>query len=432
MTLKRQDRNFGASSAQRLRGIGMFACVLILATMAAQSAQAQSLTVLYTFMGGTDGGHPRENALTLDASGNIYGVTSENGNLGCTTSCGNVFKLDPLGNLTTLHTFSGVDGSSPAFSGVVLDSAGNLYGTTASGTGKLSHGVAYKLSPTGQETVLYNFPTKPGDSKLPESGVVLDPAGKIYGTTQQGGGTGCRGYGCGTVFIIDPKTGNKTTVLFNEKVRGPWTLTRSASGVLYGTTFTGGGGGCLVGCGSVFKVDTSGKLSLLYAFKGAPNDGAVPFAPVILDKAGNLYGVTGVGGNSTACGIGTGCGIVYKIDKAGHETVLYTFQGGSDGAQPQGSLALDLAGNLYGTTVSGGVSAHCGGCGTIYKLDKAGNHTVLYNFDNGTDGAGPIGLVRDNAGDLYGATAQGGFTGGTGICQALYGGCGVVFKLAPH
>jgi len=399
---------------------------LLLAAFGTEPSQAQTYNVLYTFTGGTDGARPAA-ALIRDAAGNLYGTTEENNPYLCNALCGNVFKIDPGGKETTLHTFTdGKDGSGPS-AGVVRDQAGNLYGTTQNGgSGAGSLGVVFKLSPTGKETILHYFPKKPGDGEAPEGGVILDSAGNLYGTTIQGGGGGCN-FGCGTIFKID-KAGKETiTTPFNGTVWAPTNLVEDAAGNFYGTTGLGGGTGCGgVGCGTVYKVDKAGKLTLLYAFQGAP-DGNEPNGPVVLDKAGNLYGVTWVGGDSSACPP-SGCGTVYKIDKTGKETVLHKFSL-ADGFLPYGTLVLDSKGNLYGTTFAGGASCPVSGCGTVYKLDKKGKETVLYSFTGQTDGGFPLaGLVRDEAGNLYGTAYNGGYTK-TGLC--FPSGCGVVFKLTP-
>jgi uncharacterized repeat protein (TIGR03803 family) len=295
------------------------------------------------------------------------------------------------------------------------------------GKGAGSLGVVYKLDPAGKETILHYFPKNSKDGIAPD-GVVLDSAGNLYGTTIEGPGSGC-GYGCGVIFKLN-KVGKETiTTRFNE--RGYWQpgyLVRDAAGNEYGVTGVGGGDGCGgIGCGAVFKVDTAGKLTVLYAFQGG-SDGISPNGNVVLDKAGNLYGVTWEGGNTSACPP-SGCGTVYKIDKTGKETVLHRFSL-RDGFLPYGGLVLDSQSNLYGTTFAGGANCLPGGCGTVYKLDETGKETVLYSFSGGTDGEQPMaGLVRDGSGTLYGTTIDGGYTGGTGLCFPI--GCGVVFKLTP-
>ena len=167
-----------------------------------------------------------------------------------------------------------------------------------------------------------------------------------------------------------------------------------SAGNLYGSTQGGAHG-----CGAVYKVNHSGKGTVLYTFT-CGTDGGYPgiLAGVILDASGNVYGTTSSGGESNA-------GVVYKVDTGGHETVLYSFKGLTDGSSPSGPLIRDAAGNFLGTTRSGGAS----GAGTIYKLDPNGNETILYSFTGGTDGADPCaGVIRDTAGNLYGTTQSGG------------------------
>ena len=180
-------------------------------------------------------------------------------------------------------------------------------------------------------------------------------------------------------------------------------LVEDTKGNLYGTTSQGGvtGGACgSLGCGVVFKLDTTGKETVLYSFAGEPTDGADPMAGLILDVSGNLYGTTSQGGTSNF-------GTVFKLDTTGKETVLYSFTGKpTDGADPMAGLVLDAAGNLYGTTSQGGTSSNFG---TVFKLGTTGKETVLYSFTGGpSDGADPMaGLVLDAAGNLYGTTSQG-------------------------
>jgi uncharacterized repeat protein (TIGR03803 family) len=255
------------------------------------------------------------------------------------------------------------------------DKAGNLYGTTYSGgTGGL--GTVFKIDSAGKETVLYNF-TGYSDGGDPEPGVILDAAGNSYGVA-----------------------------------------------------FLGGAGFGNSGYGVVYKVDTSGNESVLYTFGGG-EDGGNPASVLLFDSQGNLYGTTEDGG--TGCG-GTGCGVVFKLSAQSgwSESVLYRFcqlSDCADGEAPGGGpLVIDDAGNLYGTTVFGGASHNCdgGGCGTVFKLDASGHETVLYSFTDGADGAFPIaGVVMDKHANLYGTTINGGAT-----CYTKYT-CGVVFKITP-
>ena len=421
-----QDRSLRLNSHGVIVTLGL-ALAFLLSTALIQPAEAQTYSVLYTFMGGKDGAYPSA-GLIQDAAGNLYGTTGENAQAGCTSYCGDVFKIDPKGNETTLHTFvGGNDGSAPS-SGVVRDQAGNLYGTTLNGgKGAGSLGVVYKLEPAGKETILHYFPKTPKDGIAPD-GVVLDSEGNLYGTTIEGPGSGC-GFGCGIIFKLNPAGKETITTRFNEP--GYWEagyLVRDAAGNEYGVVGIGGGTGCGgIGCGAVFKVDTAGKVSIVYAFKGG-SDGLEPNGPVVIDKAGNLYGITWEGGDTVACPP-SGCGTIYKIDTTGKETVLHKFSL-RDGFLPYGNLVLDSKGNLYGTTAAGGANCLPGGCGTVYKLSKTGKETVLYSFKGKTDGDEPFaGLVQDKAGNLYGTTISGGYTGGNGLC--FPSGCGVVFKLKP-
>lgn len=197
-------------------------------------------------------------------------------------------------------------------------------------------------------------------------------------------------------------------------------LVKDEAGNLYGTTTWGGSVDCYingqeVGCGTVFKIDRTGSETILYNFGQSQGDGVGPQAGVVRDSAGNLYGTAARGGGGD-CG-GYGCGTVFKLDTAGHETILHSFTGGSDGGTPNAGVILDNGGNLYGTTSVGGSSC---GCGTVFRLDPSGNETVLHSF-SGTDGAYPwAGLVLDAKGNLYGTTLEG---------EAL--GWGAVFKLRP-
>jgi len=318
--------------------------------------------------------------LVRDNAGNLYGTTSTGGGHGF----GVVFKLDTTGRETVLHSFTGgADGANPNFGdpGLLRDVAGNLYGTTGAGgdlacrfvpalPSSLSFpgcGVVFKLGTTGKETVLHSF-TGGADGADPATGLVRDAAGNLYGNTGAGGDLACGGgSGCGVVFKLD--TTGKETVLhrFTGGADGaaPSTaagLVRDAAGNLYGNTFTGGHGTCPGGCGVVFKLGTTGKETVLHSFTGG-SDGAAPEAGLVRDNAGNLYGTTDSGGD-LACGSGFGCGVVFKLDTTGKEIVLHKFTGGKDGAFPAGRLVRDSAGNLYGTTQSGGAFFS----GVVFKL----------------------------------------------------------------
>ena len=401
--------------------------------LAAIGAEAQTYRNLHGFTGsrGGDDGCSRTQVIRDPTTGNLYGTTQS-----CGVGWGTVFMLDKTGRETVLYNFTrGADGALPV-AGVIRDSAGNLYGTTEEGGdltcsigGTVGCGVVFKLDTTGTETVLYRF-TGGAAGGLPFAGLVRDSAGNLYGTTVQGGDlSGCTGYGCGVVFKLDI-TGMETVLYtFTGRADGgnPQAgLIRDSTGNLYGTTTAGGtvtGSGtlCEDGCGVVYKVDTTGRETVLHTFTGEA-DGAVPDAGVIRDSTGNLYGTTELGG--------AGRGVVFKVDTNGTETVLYAFTGGTDGGTPEAAGVIwDSASNLYGTTAFGG-DLSCNppyGCGVVFKLDTAGTETVLYTFRGETDGRYPsTGVIRDPAGHLYGTTQDGGSEYG---CARQS--CGVVFKLKP-
>jgi uncharacterized repeat protein (TIGR03803 family) len=407
----------------QVRKAARVAATLVMALLAAVG-QAQTYSVLYKFQGNPDGANPSAGVIR-DATGNLYGTTSAGG----ASNVGTVFKLSKTGE-TVLYSFCPggppcTDGANPG-AGLVQDAIGNLYGTAGGGTGCSGRGcgVVFRLDTTGKETVLYSFcpagiPCTDGAN--PSGGLIQDGSGDFYGTTMIGGGSGCRnGYGCGTVFRLD--TNGTETVLYSftgfpdGQYPGAGVI-RDGSGNFYGTTGIGG----IFNKGTVFKLNNAGVESVLRSFK-ARTDGKSP-AGVIRDADGNLYG-TAASGGGTGCG-GPGCGVVFKLDVTGKETVLHRFAGG-DGAAPVG-LIRDAGGNLYGTTVYGGRCDDHGGCGIVFKLNKNGKLTVLHTMKGGADGRNPNrGVIRDARGNLYGTT----FYGGDLSCGQGQG-CGVVFKLTP-
>jgi uncharacterized repeat protein (TIGR03803 family) len=399
--------SYKRSGLRRRRASAALALVVVAlpVIVATQPTQAQTFSVIHSFTGPPDGGHPIA-GLVQDEVGNLYGTTFYGG----TFDSGTVFKIDTSSKETVLYSFTGgADGAFP-FGGVTLDAAGNLYGTCVGGSG---NGVVFKLDNTGKETVLHTF-TGGTDGQTARGGLVRDTAGNLYGITQ-GGGTS----GQGVVFKVDP-AGNET-ILHNfagTDGNGPFgILARDAAGNLYGTTTSGGA----FGNGVVFKVDPAGNETVLHSFAGAP-DGASPQAGLVLDAAaGILYGTTTGGG-------ATNNGVVFKLDPTGTETVLHSFTG-TDGSAPIAALVLDAAGNLYGTTDSGGTgSCFTFGCGVVFKLDTTLKETVLYNFTGGADGAQPLDLLLDSSGNLYGITLEGGVSG----CHVFFTlDCGVAFKITP-
>ena len=337
---------------------------------------------------------------------------------------------------TVLHSFNGSNGQNP-YAELVGDDAGNWYGTTVNG-GTNSKGTIFKISATGVQTVLHSFDG--GDGAYPVAGLVGDGVGNWYGTTQNGGindsgtvfkidragsqfvlhsfsggdggipyarllgdgagnwyGTTERGgtYNMGTIFKIS--AAGVQTVLHSfaggSDGKTPSAgLVNDGAGNLYGTALQGGANGY----GTVFKIDTAGVQSVLHSFNIA--DGAYPQAELVGDGAGNWYGTTGAGGGAL------GYGAVFKISSAGVYSVLHSFSNG-DGSFLYGRLVGDGAGNWYGTTMQGGAN----NLGTVFKISATGVLSVLHNFAGGSDGATPsAGLVRDGAGYLYGTTLYGG------------------------
>lgn len=309
---------------------------------------------------------------------------------------------------TTLYTFQGgADGESP--NGVILDPAGNMYGTTQAG-GETIFGTVFKLTPAGVKTILYNFQGST-DGSEPHGNLALDSKGNLYGTTAYGGDMNVQcGFGpggCGVVFRVTPQGHETVLHRFTGGKDGgqPMAgLIRDSAGNLYGTTSAGGLTGCypFPTCGVVFKIDSANKETVLYSFTGQ-SDGNYPQAPVVEDSSGNLYGSTS-GENIAAT--------IFKLDSNGTETTLLTFSG-TNGSDPVGSLALDSADNIYGATYSGGNLNDCAettfGCGIVFKLLQDGREPILNVFTGGTGGSNPVaGVIRNAKGTLYGTTVVGG------------------------
>ena len=314
------------------------------------SAAGWTFNVLYSFKGYPgDGSNPYHESLAFDKQGNIYGTTFGGGDtLECDNySCGTVFKLAPDGTETILHKFRPIAaGAFWPMSGVALSKEGSLFGVTFHG-GIYRTGTVYEITSSGTERVLYNFTQKGLDGTGPYGALILDKDGNLYGTTQSGGSQNCFGVGCGTVFKLAPD--GIETVLHNfaggTDGYSPWAgLVSDKKGNFYGTTWGGGSGCSGGGCGTVFKIAPDGTETVLHSFSGW--DGAGPRAGVILDRDGNLYGTTTAGGSGC-------CGTVFKLAPDGTETVLHSFNI-SDGNWPAGGLVLGKNGKLYGTTQLGG------------------------------------------------------------------------------
>ncbi|MGA8795825.1 MAG: choice-of-anchor tandem repeat GloVer-containing protein [Candidatus Cybelea sp.] len=353
--------------------------------------------VLHSFFSSDSLGFFPRAGLIVDANGNLYGSTSSGGTY-CSGSvgCGVVFELSPKNGEWTekvLYAFRGVtDGSGPEGT-LTFDAAGNLYGTTVGG-GDKDDGTIFELFPQSNtlwsKRTLHSFTRDEGDG--PESKLVFDNAGNLYGTADFEGAyrSACGGYGCGTAFQLQPRT------------NGIWVL------------------------------------KVLHSF-GKGRDGAYPVSGLSIDSAGNLFGVTAQGGTHGAalphpC-FAYGCGTVFELmrEKTGKwtERIIHDFGTGTDGNLPRGDLVLDESGAMYGTAVFGGLY----GAGNAFRLirgsDNKWEEQVLHNFGKGKDGADPYsGMIFDQAHNLYGTTAYGG-SYRAAACNKSHG-CGTIFKITPQ
>ncbi len=392
-----------------------------MSSMTADIADAASgnVVVLYKFSGGADGGNPY-GPLIVNLAGNLFGTTLYGGDSGF----GVVFELTPNGGLngtwteTVLHSFSGSDGAYPN-SGLTRDSQGNLYGTTFSGTGAQSGGVAFELSRGGSGawtfSLLNSFggPLSSGGSN-PNGDLAVDSSGNLYGTTQLGGNANCTNFQgpCGVVFKLSPAR-NETwpeTVLYN--FRGPPDGAFPYSGVvfdaignLYGTTNEGGNGKCndgegnVIGCGTVFELtptrDGWGETHR-YDFTKSEQNG--PYGPVTFGRKGSLYAIAGYD--------------VFRLKKrpdgSWKKQTIHEFTEGIAGTIPSSGVRFDRHGNLYGTTSGSGLD----GYSTVFELSPPGSGggawalTTLATFGKGLDSNQPRGgVLLGKNGTIYGAAS---------------------------
>jgi len=385
-----------------------FAATLVCAgVLHISAAGAVTEAVVYAFKGGSDGHGPV--AGLIDVEGTLYGTTAYGGSSKrCRDGCGTEFSLTPSGTHTVIHRFGKEAGDGKFPGGSLISVNGTLYGTTVGGGIRgcfkaRGCGSVFSITLNGAEAVLYAF-RGGSDGSGPQAGLI-DVKGTFYGTTLYDGA-----HGGGTVFSITP--GGTETVLhaFQGGSDGSATYARliNVNGALYGTTFEGGGTSCHApyGCGTVFSITPSGTEKVVYAFKGG-SDGEGPSAGLINIK-GTLYGTTIYGGDMS-CHAPYGCGTVFSVARRGTETVLYAFHYGADGAFPSARL-LNSNGTLYGTTLSGGGTS-CG-CGTVFSLTPSGTESVLHSFGGGSDGAQPEGDLISIKGILYGTTYSGGASNG--------------------
>jgi uncharacterized repeat protein (TIGR03803 family) len=279
-------------------------------------------------------------------------------------------------------------------------------------------GTVFELTPDGTAHIIHSFSGYPRDGAYPEAGVIRDNHGTLYGTTSEGG---IANYG--VVFSIS--VGNhdvKTSILYSfeggtDGANPEAELSMDGGGNLYGLTAHGGGGGCNYGCGTLYKINAARSETILHAFAGPSNDGSYPFARVLLDGRGSIYGTTWAGGTFDL-------GTVFTVSDDGTENVLHSFAGiPQDGSGPGSGLIMDSSQNFYGTTGNGGLT----GNGTIFRMSTGGTETLLYSFcphKGCRDGGGPQGIISDADGNLYGMT----YSGGLHVCQ--HAGCGTIFEFS--
>jgi uncharacterized repeat protein (TIGR03803 family) len=339
-------------------------------------------------------------------------------------------------NYKVIYAFTG-QSNLDAGSTIARDKFGNFYGASTESSqfcNGRSCGAIYKISPTGEETTLHEFNGSP-DGSSPDGVLVIDKDGSIYGTTLYGGTSSfqyCGGSGCGTLFKLT-NSGTYTVLHSFDSPPGdgiqPYAgVIMGPNGTLYGTTYYGGTGTIgAEGDGTIYQF-ANGKETVLYNFMDGA-DGGMPGANLLLHNRA-LYGTTVFGGKGPCITtFGKGCGTIFKLDKNGESTLL-TFWGDVNGGFPAASLIADAAGNLYGTTVLGGdlnceIGGPPAGCGVAFKLTPSGEELVLHVFSGSTDGAWPsAALVRDGAGNVYGTA----YFGGDLQCDSGLG-CGTIFKI---
>jgi uncharacterized repeat protein (TIGR03803 family) len=396
------------------------------------SASAQALAVLHTFQGGAFNDGAESLGVVLDPSGTVFGSAPFGGSLGA----GTIYRFGRDGSYATLHNFAGgaTDGAFP--NGGMLLQKGVLTGTTLSGGNGPCQGgcgTVFRLSSGGRFVLVHTF-LNDANGGVPSGSLASDSEGNIFGETQVGGNVSGKCFsvgGCGTIFRIDATTGRLSTVHQFRWTDGtlPFAgLVTDSNGNLFGIAEEGGANLCksgiapAPGCGTLFKVDAAGNFSLLHVFK--QTDGQFPIF-LTIDSSGNLFGTTLKGGAS-------GLGEVFKFDSQGNFSVIHSFSG-SDGELPGGVIASN--GKIFGAVGAGGDLSACSGtpqgCGVIFEMDSDGsNFQLLHTFENSTDGASPyIFLGVDHAGRLYGTTTAGGILGDTQVCGGV--GCGVLYMLTP-
>jgi uncharacterized repeat protein (TIGR03803 family) len=431
----------------RIAASFILAATGVLPVISSSTSPASNYKIIYSFTGGSDGGQPVSD-LTLDSAGNLYGTTSQGGTgTACSGGCGTVFELKRSADgwkEEVLHSFlGGLDGASPQ-AGVIFDNSGNLYGTTALGGNGYGYGTVFKLTPNPSggwtEWIIYSGFNCYGNAVgcVPESDLVFDAQGNLYGTTSEGNGT-CLGNGCGAVFKLTPQPNGPWTETtlhsFSDPPDGgvPSGVVVDSDGSIYGLTTYGGTGQCnpnllygyVLGCGILYKLTpnsgTTWTETILYNFARGGGFGRYPSGALFFDSPNHLFGVTRAGGD--------GIGSIFELLNTGkggwQESEAHIFFGDPDGARPVGRLVRDTSGNLIGVTGAGGGT---NGNGIVYELEhsKSGwKERILHRFAGPQYELNPLaGVVSDTQGHLYGTTKN----GGGGSCTL---GCGKVYELLP-
>jgi|HubBroStandDraft_5_1064220.scaffolds.fasta_scaffold00539_2 uncharacterized repeat protein (TIGR03803 family) len=376
---------------------------ILMLSVGLSSAQAQMYSVLYNF--GTSAGDPLNpgtpGVIAQGRDGNLYSTSSNGGSQGL----GSVFRITPTGSLTVLYNFDGPHGQAP-LGGLTLGTDGSFYGTTWYG-GATGNGTIFRITPKGQLTTLYSF-TGGNDGFQPYAPPIEGIDGNFYGTAGFGGAGGF-----GTAYKVTP-SGTFTVLHAFDSTDGSIPiapLVQDIDGAFYGTTQLGGSNG---NGGVVFRISSQGAFTDIVAFTVA--DGANPYSPVIQATDKNFYG--------TLSGWGAfGWGSIYKLTPQGSLTVLYDFNGNSDGGGPDAGLVQATDGNLYGVASGGNFNP-----GTIYRITSAGNFSVLYDFDGASGSSPTVTPLQHTNGLFYGDTTCGG-SGVNGGCISATGGGGVFYSL---
>jgi uncharacterized repeat protein (TIGR03803 family) len=413
---------------------------LVLVAAAAVPTHAQTYTVLHDFTDSPDGAVP--NPIIQDAQGNFYGTTAFGGLATCLEeACGTVFKIDSAGNERILYNFQGGANGMNPLGALALDAKGNLYGTTQGNGFVDGASVVFRLEPNGHET---SFDVNDFTACCLDSPVAVDAEGNIYGMSPYGGEPRCtfveNNLGCGTLFKIS-STGEFAvlhTFTGADGIQPEGGLVLDAKGNLYGSAYYGGkldcdypgwGASTGKGCGTIYRLDTQGKFTVLHSFTG-PNDGSYPLG-LIIDSSGDLYGIAESGGDIIPdSNYEYGLGTVFKVDTSGTFSVLFTFTPETTlNYQYASHLVIDPQGNLYGIEQVN----NCAGAGCVFKIDTEGNYTDVYDFTFEQTAGGSFrtgitaGLVLSSDGSFYGNTPVGGSSNGGGFCSSS---CGTIFHLA--